>query len=126
MTLLSVFAGLAFMLSLIGLYGVISHTVTRRSREIGVRLALGASPRTVLHMVLGEGLRLTGVGLLVGALAAFALTRILSGLLYGVRPRDPLTFAAALVILGAGSLVACWLPARRATTVDPLVVLRAE
>jgi putative ABC transport system permease protein len=111
---------------LIGLYGVISHTVTRRSREIGVRLALGASPRTVLQMVLGEGLRLTGVGLLVGALAAFALTRILSGLLYGVRPRDPLTFAAALVILGAGSLVACWLPARRATTVDPLVVLRAE
>ncbi len=126
MALLSVFAGLAFVLSLIGLYGVISHTVTRRSPEIGVRLALGASPRTILQMVLGEGLRLTAAGLVIGGLAAVALTRVLSGLLYGVRPRDPLTFAAALVLLGCGSLIACWIPARRATTVDPLVVLRAE
>jgi hypothetical protein len=126
MALLSVFAGLAFVLSLIGLYGVISHTVTRRSREIGVRLALGASPRAVLNMVMGEGLRLTGVGLLAGAAAALALTRILSGLLYGVKPRDPLTFIIAMILLGAGSLIASWIPARRATTVDPLVVLRAE
>jgi ABC-type antimicrobial peptide transport system permease subunit len=121
-----VFAGLAFVLSLIGLYGVISHTVTRRSREIGVRLALGASPRAVLNMVMGEGLRLTGAGLLAGAAAALALTRILSGLLYGVKPRDPLTFIIAMILLGAGSLIASWIPARRATTVDPLVVLRAE
>ena len=126
MSLLSLFAFLAFVLALIGLYGVISSMVSRRSREIGVRLALGATPTGVRGMVLREGMLLTAVGLTVGTLAALALVKLLQGQLYGVVPRDPVSFALAIVLLGAGALFACWMPARRATRVDPLVVLRSE
>ena len=126
MSLLTLFAFLAFVLALIGLYGVISNMVSRRSREIGVRLALGATPTGVRGMVLREGMILTGIGLAIGTIAALALVRLLQGQLFGVVPRDPVSFMLAIVALGTGALFACCLPARRATRVDPLVVLRSE
>lgn len=123
-TLLVVFAGLALALAAIGVYGVISYAVAQRAHEIGVRAALGASPGSVLGLVLAGGLRLTVVGLAIGLGGALLLTRVLGSLMFGISPRDPLTLAASGIALTGVALVACYVPARRAARLDPLVVLR--
>ena len=125
-TLLGLFGGLAMLLAVIGIYGVISYSVGRRKREVGIRLALGAGRRDVLRLVLAEGLALTGAGLAAGTLGAVVLTRFLTSLLFDVGRLDPATYAAvALTLVGTG-LLACWLPARRAMRVDPVIALRSE
>jgi putative ABC transport system permease protein len=123
-TLLAVFAGLAVLLSAVGIYGVISYTVAQRTHEIGVRAALGASTGALLGMVVRSGMLLTGIGLVLGVAGALALTRLLGTLLFGVGARDPLTLAGAAVLLASVALLACYIPARRAARVDPLVALR--
>jgi predicted permease len=124
--LLGLFAVMALTLAAIGIFGVISYSVTRRTNEIGIRVALGAQSVDVLNQVLGEGARLAGVGLALGLAASIVATRFLGTLLFGVKPTDPLTFAAVAALLAAVTLTACYLPARRATRVDPLVALRHE
>jgi putative ABC transport system permease protein len=124
--LLAAFAGLALVLSALGIYGVLSYTVALRAREIGVRVALGAQPATVLRLIIGDGGRLATIGIIAGLAAALALTRLLGGLLYRVGPTDPETFVIAVVLLGSTALLACYLPARRATRIDPIRVLRHE
>ncbi|HEV2664257.1 MAG TPA: FtsX-like permease family protein, partial [Blastocatellia bacterium] len=124
--LLSLFAGLALLLTAIGLYGLMAYSVIQRAQEIGIRIALGAQTGDVLKMVLRQGLKLTALGLLIGLATAYALTRYMQSLLFGVKAADPLTFAAIALLLIAVALVACWIPARRATNVDPMVALRAE
>jgi putative ABC transport system permease protein len=124
--LLAGFASIALLLATIGIYGVISYSVAQRTHEIGVRAALGAPTGRLLGMVLGQGLRLTAMGLIVGALGAFGLTRLLATLLYGVTPHDPLTLAAVAALLGAITALASYLPARRAASVDPVIALRYE
>jgi len=126
MALLTAFAGLAIVLASVGLYGVIAYLVTQRTHEIGVRMALGARSHDVLRMVLGHGLRLVGIGVVLGLAGALALTRFLAGQLYGVRPTDPLTFVAVTALLAVVALAATYLPARRAARVDPMVALRSE
>src|SRR5438477_3294734 len=126
MVLLSAFAGLAIVLAAVGMYGVISHLVAQRTHEIGVRLAIGARPGDVLRMVLGRGATLTGIGVGLGLAGALALTRLLAGFLYGVRPTDLGTILAVTGLLVVVALTATWLPARRATRVDPMVALRHE
>jgi ABC-type antimicrobial peptide transport system permease subunit len=126
MILLGIFAALALLLSSIGIYGVISYIVGQRTREIGVRIVLGAGRADVLRLVLIEGAKMTAIGLLVGLVASFGLTRLVAHLLFGVSPTDPLTLAAVVLLLAAVSLLACYIPARRATTVDPLIALRSE
>jgi putative ABC transport system permease protein len=124
--LLGVFAGVALVLACVGIYGVISYSVAQRTREIGVRLALGAEPRSIVRLVFREGLGLTAAGAAFGLLGAIALTRTMTTLLYGVKPTDPAVFAAVVVLLAAVAAAACYFPARRATRVDPVVVLREE
>jgi predicted permease len=126
MTLLGAFAGLALLLASIGLYGVLSYAVTQRSREIGLRMALGATAQSVQGMVVGRGLALTGAGLTIGLALAAAGTRSMKTMLYGVDAMDPATFAGVSALLCAIAILACWLPARRASRVDPIVVLREE
>ncbi len=124
--LLTIFGAVALALAALGIYGVISYSVARRSREIGLRMALGAQASQVLSMVVGGGLRLALLGVAIGLLGAFALTRLLQAALYRVRAADPLTFAAVSLLLLVVSALAAWVPARRATRVDPMTPLRAE
>jgi putative ABC transport system permease protein len=126
MLLLGAFGGLAVALASIGMYGVISYSVAQRTREIGVRMALGARRNDVFRMILGQGVRLAGSGVTIGLLVAVGVTRLLTRFLYGVQPIDPVTFAAVPVLLVAVALLACYLPARRATRVDPMIALRHE
>jgi putative ABC transport system permease protein len=124
--LLTGFAVLACILAVIGIYGVISYHGLRRMREIGVRLALGARRRQIVMLILGQGVRLLGVGLVVGFVAAFVLSRIMRSLLFEVSATDPLIFVAGSLLLGCAAVVACWIPAHRASRVDPIITLRAE
>ncbi len=124
--LLGIFASIALVLATVGLYGVMYYAVAQRTREIGIRMAIGAVQLNVLRMILNQGMLLIMVGLLVGLTGAFALTRLMSSLLFGVTATDPFTFFAVSVILIACALAASLIPARRATLVDPIVALRYE
>ena len=126
MSLMGVFAALALLLAMIGIYGVVSYSVSQRQQEIGIRMALGAQAGDILRMVLRQGMGLTLMGLVLGGIGAWALTRWLSSELVGVSPKDPLTFTGVTLLLALVSLMACLLPARRAASVDPMVVLRGE
>jgi putative ABC transport system permease protein len=124
--LLGLFAGIALLLAVIGIYGVMSHFVSARTREIGIRMALGARPGDVLEMVGGVGLKLGAIGVVLGAALAAGLTRLIATFLYGVKPTDPATYAIVGVGLGVVALAACLIPAHRALKVDPMVALRHE
>jgi ABC-type antimicrobial peptide transport system permease subunit len=117
---------LALLLASIGVYGMVSYSVSRSVREIGIRMALGAKRSDVLRLVLGQGMRLTAIGVGLGLAAAFAFSRFIASLLFGVGPDDPLTFAGVTLVLTGVSALACWIPARRAARVDPIVALRHD
>ena len=126
MVLLALFSGLALALASLGIYGVMSYAVTQRSREMGIRLALGATTSDVLRLVVRQGMALVLIGVGVGVAAALALTRVIASQLYAVRPTDPITFGTVALVLSAIALLATLIPARRATRVDPVVTLRDE
>ena len=122
--MLAIAGSMALVLGIVGIYGVIAYAVSQRTREIGIRVALGAGAQDILRLVLSRGLRLTIAGIAIGGIAALLLTRLMGNLLYKVSPRDPAAFGLALIILLAVALLACFLPARRATRVDPVQALR--
>jgi ABC-type antimicrobial peptide transport system permease subunit len=126
MLLLVLFAGVALLLSAIGIYGVMAYTTTQRRPEIGIRMALGAGSSDVLGLVVGQGMRLVFLGLGIGLVGAWALSRVLTSQLFGVTPRDPLTYLSVALLLGTVALAASWIPALRATRVDPMISLRSE
>jgi len=124
--LLALFGAVALVLASVGIYGVVSYSVSQRTREIGIRLTFGADVGKILGMVLWEGLRLAIAGVVVGLLGAWALSRYLTSILFGVRATDPPTYVGVALLMAAVTLVACLVPARRATKVDPMVALRYE
>jgi ABC-type antimicrobial peptide transport system permease subunit len=124
--LLAVFGSVALLLATIGLSGVVSYSVSQRTNEIGVRMALGADRLHVVRLILKQGMLLTGIGIALGLTLSFAATRLLAGLLYGIKPADPLTFAAVSLFLAAVAFISCYVPARRAASIDPMQSLRAE
>ncbi|MGE5729651.1 MAG: FtsX-like permease family protein, partial [Gemmatimonas sp.] len=125
-SLLGIFAMIALALSAVGIFGVMTAMVTQRTRELAVRLALGAHPRRVLNLVLSHGATLAGTGICIGLFGAFALSRVVAGLLYNVAATDPLTLFSVSLLLAAVALLACYIPARRATRLDPIITLREE
>jgi putative ABC transport system permease protein len=124
--LMLVFAAVALLLAAVGIYGVMAYTVAQRTQEIGIRVALGATPGSVLSMVVRQGMQLVGLGLAVGLAASLLLTRLVSSMLYGISATDVPTFAAIAAVLAAVALIAIIIPARRATRVDPMLALRAD
>ena len=126
LVLLGVFASVGLALVALGVFSVIAYTVARQTHEIGIRMALGAGAADVVRMVLRMGLQLVGLGVGLGLLASFAVTRVIANQLWGVSPRDPLTLVAVVAVVALAGLAACYFPARRATKVDPLVALRCE
>jgi putative ABC transport system permease protein len=126
MTLLLIFAGLALLLASVGIYGVISQTVTQRTQEIGIRIALGAERKVVLGMILKQAMTLTGIGLGAGIAGGLVVTQFMKGILFGVNTTDPLTFLVVAFFLGAVAALASYLPAWRATRIDPTIALRYE
>ena len=126
LVILGIAGSVTLLLGLVGIYGVIAYIVAQRRREVGIRMALGAQSESVQKIFVSRGLVLTGIGLTVGLIAAAALMRLLSSLLFGVQPFDPITYAAVVAGLGGVALLATWLPARQATRIDPMLALRAE
>jgi putative ABC transport system permease protein len=124
--LLSIFAGTALVLTAIGIYGVMAYSVTQRTSEIGIRIALGAGKNSIFRLVVGQAMTLVAISLVLGLAGAFAATRLLNSLLFGVGASDPVTFVAIGLLVSAVALIAAWLPARRAIRVDPIIALRAE
>ena len=126
LTLLGVFSGLAVLLAVVGVYGVVSYGVARRTHEVGIRMALGAAPMDILRTMVGEGAMVAGIGVVVGLALAAGLTRLLSGLLFAVSPLDAATFGAVSLVVACVALAATYIPARRAVRVNPVNALRSE
>ena len=126
MALFTIFAAIALLLASVGLYGVVAHSVSQRTREIGLRMAVGGTARDIVWLVFGQGLRQVVIGLIIGLIAAFGVTRVLRAVLVDVSPNDPLTFLAVLVVLMLAGTLGCAIPARRAVRVDPVVALRCD
>ena len=124
--LLGSFAAIALIIAALGIYGVISYAVNQRTRELGIRIALGAQRKRVVRLVIGQGLALTLVGIVIGLAGAYMLTRLIASLLFGVAPADPLTFTVVALVFVAVACLASYLPARRAAAVDPIIAMRAE